>query len=439
MAGASKSPSVVISHPHGNSNVRQACLALAQTGSLHSFWTSLAWSPAGALSRFVPRHFRRQLERRAVPEAVRPFVRLHPWRELGRLGATRLTSSARTPRFLSPNACAESLDRRVAAYLQSKEARGVDVVYAYDHGALKSFRVAKSNGQERIYELPIGYWRVLKEILAVELHSWPEWKDALPDVDFRSSEFERKDEEIVLASCIHVPSHFVHHTLRRQFPSLPPVRVTPYGAPPSEPLREEEIARSASGPLRVLYVGALCLRKGIPYLFSALGQFGDRIESTVVGRLNAPCAPLTKALSRCRWIESLPRHEVLQQMRRSDVFVFPTLFEGMALVVLEAMSQGCVVITTSNAGADELIEDGVNGFIVPARSTHAIVELLERLDRDRDMLQRLRLEASRTSAMHSWEVYRSTLIESVTRVASRQQGVEAPSPRNAVAVRAMSP
>ena len=155
------------------------------------------------------------------------------------------------------------------------------------------------------------------------------------------------------------------------------------------------------------------MRKGAPYLFSALDHFGSRIERTVVGRLSGHSPPLLAAVSGCKWIESLPRREILALMRESDVFVFPTLFEGMALVVLEAMAQGCAVITTPHSGAEDIIQDGVNGFLVPVRSPEAIIAVIERLDANRDELRRVRFAANRSMEAHSWRQYRAAFAMTV--------------------------
>jgi glycosyltransferase involved in cell wall biosynthesis len=238
---------------------------------------------------------------------------------------------------------------------------------------------------------------------------WPDWAELTPVLQIDRTEFARKNEEIELANVIVAPSRFVERTLRQRFPSLPTVEVVPFGAPHADPLTAAELDRSAAGALRALYVGALDLRKGIPYLFEALRRAGGAVTQTVVGRARAPCAALTSALGRGRWLPSVPRSEVLHLMRDSDVFVFPTLFEGMALVVLEAMSQGCVVITTANSGAEDLIRDGETGFLVPVRSADAIVEVLERLDQDRGLLRRVRQNAQARAMTQSWERYRGEL------------------------------
>jgi glycosyltransferase involved in cell wall biosynthesis len=56
------------------------------------------------------------------------------------------------------------------------------------------------------------------------------------------------------------------------------------------------------------------------------------------------------------------------------VFCLPSIVEGRALVVQEAMSRGLPVIVTANTGADDVVEDGHSGFVVPMRSPEAVAE-----------------------------------------------------------------
>lgn len=406
---------VVISHPHGNANVRQAALAFAEAGLLREFWTGVAWNPDGALARFAPARLRRQFERRAIAPALRPFVRLHPWREALRLASRQLgMDSLARAAALSPNACHEDLDRRVARVLIRDAGRSVRVAYAYDHCALETFRVARRHGIACVYDVPIGWWRALETTIHAELDAWPAWSPLAPALDFRTPTYARKDEELALADTVVVPSRFVARTLAAHVRDLPPVRVVPFGAPIAAPLSDAELHASDGGPLRLLYVGALDLRKGVPYLLQACEALRGIATLTVVGRGGDDCAPLQRAIAHHRRFDSLPHPEILALMRASDIFVFPTLFEGMALVVPEAMSQGCAVITTASSGAEDLLAHGTNGFVVPERSIDAIVRTVETLHADRERLRAVRTAAQRTCRDWGWERYRRTLREVAT-------------------------
>lgn len=400
---------VILSHPHGNANVRQAALAFAQAGRLRQFWTGVAWNPNSALARMLPRRVLRQLERRSLPEPVRPYLHLHPWREAARLASIELgwTSLTREGRLLSSGACHESLDRRVAQALDAlarREASGA--VYAYDHCALETFRAAGRVGWKRVYDLPTGHWRAYERLRAEELERWPDWAGIAPVASFDAAGQQRQDDEIRTADQIVVATRFTERTLREHFPVLAPIAVVPYGAPVADDAGTGRTPRARTERLRVLYVGSLGLLKGIPYLFEALRACGRDLEVTVVGRARGECAALSAALAGVRYLPSLPNPEVLALMEQSDVFVFPSLFDGFGLVITEAMSRGCAVITTPNTAGPELMTDGEDGFIVPIRDAGAIAACLAALDDDRDRLAAVQAAALARARRQPWESYR---------------------------------
>jgi alpha-maltose-1-phosphate synthase len=405
---------VVIAHPHGNQNVREAALAFAEAGRLRQFWTGIAWDPETSLARALPRRLRRSLERRAFPTPVRPFVRLRPWRELARLVAVQGRWRAATAGWLSPDSVHVDLDRRVARAIERDAGSTIGVAYAYDHGALATFEAARARGITCIYDLPIGYWRAHERCIAGELRRWPQWAALAPSVDFRRAEFERKDRELDLAEHVVVPSRFVADTLASGRDRVPPISIVPFGAPTGEPRAPQ--SRPAGDRLQVLFVGAVDLRKGVHYLAQAYAGFREWADLTIIGRAPGSCDPLDRALRGARRVGSLPRVDVLAAMRASDVFVLPTLFEGFALVILEAMSQGCVVVTTASAGAESVLRDGENGVLVPERSPEAIVAAVRRLHDDRALLARMRAAAQASAAAATWPEYRRRLAELVVAV-----------------------
>jgi glycosyltransferase involved in cell wall biosynthesis len=97
-------------------------------------------------------------------------------------------------------------------------------------------------------------------------------------------------------------------------------------------------------------------------------------------------------------------------MRRHDVLVLPSLFDGFGLAITEAMSQGIPVVTTAHTAGPDMIDNGIDGFIVPVRSAEAIVEKLEVLTRDRERLRAMKIAARKKAQMHPWENYRRALV-----------------------------
>ena len=397
---------ILLSHPTGNANLREAVRALDEAGLLAEFWTSVCWNQEHWLNRVIPCSASRKLGRRAFSHVGRDQLHCHPWVELGRLVSRQLNLSSllrhEVGRF-SVDAVYRSLDSRVAARLH--DAPCIRGVYAYEDGALASFRAARRLGIRTIYELPIGYWKCYRELMEEEASLQPEWAMTLHGRGDSDEKLARKDEELALATDIVVPSDFVRGTLRKAGHLEASVSVLPYGAPLAE--RIVRTARmSRDGKLKILFVGGLSQRKGLSYLLQAVTRFGSKVELTLIGRKVAECRTLEAALRVHRWIPSLSHSALLEEMSRHDVMVFPSLFEGCALVVLEAMSQGVPVITTPHTGASHFVSEGDDGFIVPIRDVEAIVEKLEMLLLNRDRLAAMSGAAISKAAQHSWAQYR---------------------------------
>lgn len=404
---------LLLAHPTGNANVRAAARALHEAGWLQELDSCICWNYESALARILPLSLAAQLQRRAFPGIPAELLHSHPWRELLRLvGMGRrlpwLQRHEHGP--LAIDSIYRSFDRHVASRLP--RIAGLQAVYAYEDGALHTFKAAQSLGLRCIYDLPIGYWRAAQQIFAEERVLQPTWACTLTGLADSADKLSRKDEELVFADAVIVASGFVRSTLQSHQACTSPIHVVPYGSPP--PITYLTPARASQEPLRVLYVGSLGQRKGLSYALEAIDSLSSSVRLTLIGRpTSSHCAPLNAALVRHRWITSLPHGQILEQMRQHDVLLFPTLFDGFGLVITEALSQGLPVITTLHSGAPECIKDGVEGFIVPIRSSQAIAERLQQLADDRDLLAAMRVACLRRAAELSWPVYEQGLRQSV--------------------------
>ena len=211
-----------------------------------------------------------------------------------------------------------------------------------------------------------------------------------------------------------VASSFTRQTLEEAPTLHGTVRVVPYGAP-AVAAEGQRVERAAGAPLRVLFAGSLGQRKGLSYLLEAVAGLGRHVELTLLGLPTAKgCAPLDAALRTHRWVPSLPHAGVLEEMKRQDVLVFPSLFEGFGLVLLEAMSRGMTVITTAHTAGPDVLSEGIDGFIVPIRSAAAIAEKLEELVREPERVRAMGAAARRKAAACAWEDYRRGVVAAVS-------------------------
>jgi alpha-maltose-1-phosphate synthase len=405
---------LLFSHPTGNANVRYAALGLQRAGLLEEFWTCINYR-GGAWSRVLPGGVRAQLSRRTFAEELQPHMRVHPFRELGRLVAHKvgLGKLARHEHgVLSVDAVYRSLDERTARRL--RENPRLTGVYAYEDGAAATFREARSRGLATLYDLPIGYWRAARDILIEEGERHPEWASTLIGNEDSEAKTARKDEELALADAIFVASSYTLKTLQHASHVTAPVWVIPYGAPIRTGPAPVRKPRAKGGPLRVIFVGSLGQRKGLSYLFDAIRLCGSGVELTVIGtKPLQPCPRLDEELKKVRWIPSCPHSQVLAEMAAHDVFVFPSLFEGFGLVLLEAMAVGLPIITTPNTAGPDLIKDGQEGYIVPIRSAETIAQKLLSLRADPELAVAMGQRAMQTARTFTWENYGQRLSEKV--------------------------
>ena len=403
---------LLIAHPFGNSFFRAAARAFYTAGCLQELDSCICWDSDSTLAQFLPDHLAVQLCRRSFPDVPLALQHSYPWRELGRLLLTGLPPcwlSRHENGPLSVDAVYRSFDRHVATRLPSLA--GLQAVYAYEDVALKTFQVAENLGLRRIYDLPIGYWRAAKQTFQEERGLQPEWACTLTGLDDSSAKLDRKEQELKLADLVVVPSEFVRSTLLEYNASSAPIAVVPFGSP--VPLVSVP-QTSTTGPLKILFVGSLGQRKGLSYALDAVHTLGAQVSFTMIGRVTAPnCRPLHAALERHRWIETLPHDQILNQMRQHDVLVLPSLFEGYALVISEALSQGLPVITTPNSGAMHTIRNGVEGFIVPIRDSQAIANRLHQLATNRDQLATMRQACLRRASELSWAGYEQGLLDAI--------------------------
>ena len=179
----------LLSHAMGNANVRQALTALHEHDLLAEFWTTIRWNPESAVNAILPGRVRAELNRRSYPQVPRHLVHTRPWREVGRLLALRAGRGQLTRRnesYLSVANVCYALDRAAAKRI---EGGGIDAVYAYEDGALETFRAARRQGINTVYELPTAHWKYKRELLSEETELCPGWADTITC----GQDSERKD------------------------------------------------------------------------------------------------------------------------------------------------------------------------------------------------------------------------------------------------------
>jgi glycosyltransferase involved in cell wall biosynthesis len=143
--------------------------------------------------------------------------------------------------------------------------------------------------------------------------------------------------------------------------------------------------REAQGPVRLLYVGRFTVAKNVETLIEAIdvltgrevGDFeldlvGEGVQRPALERLVAERG-LTRRVHFSDWV---PRDHIFDRYRRADIFATATTWEGMPNTVLEAMACGLPIVGTQAPGLQELVQESVNGYLVPMKDAVALADAL---------------------------------------------------------------
>jgi glycosyltransferase involved in cell wall biosynthesis len=218
---------------------------------------------------------------------------------------------------------------------------------------------------------PSSFWTIVAE-------EYAHWGVKTPPI--YPAHHMRQQRSVALADYFFVPSMFVKNSfLAAGIPEekllyLPyPVDLSTF-TPPCN-------IRPPNRPLTISSAGGASLRKGTPYLLEAFSLIKKKIPSArlkFVGKLGPQIAPIASRLG----YEKLPieftsrmKHpDLVRWLHESDIYVLPSIEEGMVRSVAEAMACGLPVVTTANSGTNDFITDGVNGSIVPIRDPQSIAD-----------------------------------------------------------------
>ena len=168
-----------------------------------------------------------------------------------------------------------------------------------------------------------------------------------------------------------------------------------------------------TGPLRVLFLGNISLRKGVQYLLEATNALGPKAVSvSLVGGVSADGAVVLERLAkRGEWKGPVARQGLRDVFREHDVLVLPSVEDGFGAVICEAMAAGLPVVATENTGAPDVIREGVDGMIVPARSASALRDALQSLiDNPARTIEMGAAAAGAMAQSRTWDHFASDLL-----------------------------
>ena len=394
-------------------------------GRFHAFDLARELERAGALERLItsyPKFFAKRYG--IAPEGVTSLLPC----ELFRRTLDKLPEDKRAQLEPTSNALFE----RLATLALPRE---LDVFVGWSGCSLRALQRARSRGALGVIERGSAHIEVQRDLLAeeYELHGL-EAKLPHPSI------VERELREYEEADAIAVPSSFVVQTfLQKGFPA-DKLLVNPYGVDLSAFTPADE----APDTFRILFCGRTSLQKGAHYLLQAFHELAlPGAELVFVGPIEPEIEPFRRRYGgrNVFFLGPKPQEELPKYYRRASVFCLPSIQEGMAMVLFQALASGLPLVITPNTGGRALIEDGQNGFVVPIRDVEALKErLLDLYGRGEEVHEMGRRSLSIVAEGYTWRDYgkraRAAYLERLGRpghggtvITSRRPGMDAAAPR----------
>jgi glycosyltransferase involved in cell wall biosynthesis len=257
---------------------------------------------------------------------------------------------------------------------QLKKFPSFDLFVGWSHYSLRSMQTARKKGAIIVIESGSSHIQEQQQLLEEEYKKWNiTFNPIHPDVIAKMTyEYECTDYIMTLSTASR--TSFIKHGISPQklLQSTCGIDVDYFLSQPKELNRDKKF--------RVIFVGLVNLRKGIPYLIEAWNKINlpaSLSELVIVGPIQKDMAQLLPQLTLKKNIVFYgpTNRETLKKIYyQSSLFVLPSVEDGFGMVMGEAMACGLPVICSTNTGAPDVIDDRIHGFLVPPQNSCVLAE-----------------------------------------------------------------
>jgi glycosyltransferase involved in cell wall biosynthesis len=386
---------VLIAHP-GTQYSFQLAKQLEKLGLLYRFYTGIAISHDSVkakMLRLLPASMYKKFSNRIIENIPSGKLKTQPILEYQTILSMR--------NVVNPEDLIYKRNLKFQHAIPDSAILESDVVIGFDTSSWILAERCKKLGRKFILDVSIGH-PISKEKIYSELsESYPEWKEQI--VPKKKEFIDLECKEMELADMIIVPSEFVKQTLVENGVLPGKIEVNPFGTVVEE-FRFTNRKSSKDGKIVFLFLGSFSARKGLPLLLDTWRE------------MNIPNAKLLiagygKIPEGIQLPENVVNKGVIAKDERqalfdsADVFLFPSFFEGLAQVQIEAMACGLPVVGTRNSGANELVNDGVNGFIIEAGNKKQLKDTIEYFIQHPGRSIEMGVLAKKKVEQFSWDTY----------------------------------
>ena len=283
----------------------------------------------------------------------------------------------------------------------------VNAIYGFNVSSMEIFQFVKDKNIICILEQMSSPKVLEQNLLKLESKKY-QHIDSSIFIDDNHPYIIREQEEWNLADIIIAPSQFVLNGLLAMGVNQDKCHLVPYGVSTND---FKFLDRTRFNPfieLNILFVGKVGIHKGAHHLLDACKDV-QNINLKLAGAINFTEEYTSQFGENIEFLGMVPRIEIMELYSWADLFVFPSLCEGSATVVYEAIANGLPVITTDSSGS--IIENNINGCIVSSANSQEIYNAIEKIYTDTTYYNKL-VQGVKNSLSHiSLENYERNLLQ----------------------------
>lgn len=275
-----------------------------------------------------------------------------------------------------------------------------DFFHGWNNFSLYSMRKAKSKGSKTIIERQSAYPSEQQKIIQKEYRKY--------GIKIKENKLMKKAiKELKEADNIFISSKFIFDTFKEKRIDKEKLHTIPLGVD----IEKFKPNNKEKSKFRIIFVGQVSIRKGIPYLLEAFENM-PKSELFLIGHVMKDMRKIIKKYDKNKQIKIIKYFPDLNYLyNSSSLLVLPSIEDGFGLVVPEAMACGIPVIVSSNVGAKDLIKSGKEGFVVPVADSKKLKNKIMYFYENRKEINRMGRNARIKAENYTWKTYGKRFIK----------------------------
>lgn len=418
-------PKIIVAHP-GQQHSFRVATALKESGLLYRYITTVYDKKDSLMMKIVKTFISKENKRRASKRkcealADEDVVLFNTFLSFLLLLAIRLDKKKFFARKFN-NYVSKRFQRKVAEYAIK---HNVDMVIGYDANCRYCFEILREKAPhiKRVMDNAAPNRNYLCKVYTENKAACGPFADALAPYKylFDADDARWYAEEIQTVDYHVVASGFSKKALEYEGVAADRIFVVPYGIDES---RFYNFERSyENGKLNLIFIGEVNQRKGIYQICEAAKKLNNpNVEFNIIGSgydaQKELFAPYEKWVTfhGTAYFEKMKQH-----LEHNQVLLFPSMGDGFGFVVLEGMAAGMPVIASYNSAGPDVLQDGVNGFLIESCNTDALVDKIKWFLLNMDKIQSMGHNAQKTARHFTWGNYNGLIVESVNTILAQHE------------------